>query len=170
MKFSPVGIRQVRGSLDSRLRTQAFDLVGPIIAGLLLGVSARVESASWLGWVALVPVMLAVRTGTGYWYLVVGSFLGGVAYSLLACDWIRTIDYGDGPTFQRVREWLVLSQLCAITWPITATGARWLWTRRRIRPELGFCLVWLVCDFTRDVAFGAVDGFGFPYLYLAQSE
>jgi apolipoprotein N-acyltransferase len=170
VKRSLIAIDRTSRLVDSILqRGQAADLVAPIISGLLLGCSAAIDRAAWLVWVGLVPVLLTIRACAGYRYLAVGSFMGGVAYSLLGCQWICTVDYGDELTFQRLREWMVLAQLCALSWPITAIAARWLWLYRRIRPEFGFCLVWLACDLVRDFAFRTVDGFGFPYLYLAQS-
>jgi len=164
-----VAIRRAQFSTESRATwTQVTDFVGPVIAGALLGYAARAEIA-WLIWIGLVPLLLAIRTGAGYLTIGVGSYFGGLLFSLGALDWLRTINQDDGSGVQNAHEWFVLSQLCAVTWPMSSVAARWLWVHRRISPGFGLCLAWIVSDFARTIVSGmSLDGTAFPYLHLSQ--
>src|SRR5687767_6418067 len=68
----------------------------PIVLGLASGVllwfSFPPAGWSWLGWVALAPLFLLVGGGRSRAANYLGAWLGGLAFWLLALNWILCID------------------------------------------------------------------------------
>jgi|GEM_PF-1933721 len=137
-----------------------------VLSGLLLGCAVRFEQLGGLLWIALVPLIWSIFNSKSYSELALASFLGGLAYGSLALDWIRWAD-SDAGSLHRTREWFLLSQLCALVWPLVAVTARWLWMKRRVSPLLSLIPLWVAGDFLRVEVSELVDGLGFPYLHLA---
>ena len=134
-----------------------------------MALAARVSWLSWLVWLGLLPLLWALQGRNPPFWLGLGSFVGGVVCNLAALDWMRTSDGGDGLSGPHVLEWFVLSELCAVTWPLVALSGQWLWRHRGLKPALAFPLLWVGADWLR-VTSSQLHSYGtpFPWLHLAE--
>lgn len=68
-----------------------FFLGGPLLSGLLLALAFPPYDQAWLGWVALVPLLLTVRRLRA-WQALVAGWLAGAVFMAILCAWLNEIE------------------------------------------------------------------------------
>src|SRR5271155_4507041 len=77
-------------------RDSGIAIVAPVLSGVLLGASFRADELSPLAWVGLLPIASALKRRSSVIETYFGAYLGGLAFSLMTADWIRTLEGGSG--------------------------------------------------------------------------
>jgi apolipoprotein N-acyltransferase len=136
--------------------------LGAVSTGLLLAASFPPIAASEAAWLALVPLLVALRRRTAIDAFLLG-FTAGAVFWLCSVAWI---------TFVTIPGWLLLAGYCALYPALFAVGiARWLaWADGRDWPRnllfLIFCPAWWVSlEFARSHVLT-----GFPWNTLGISQ
>src|SRR5438067_11158687 len=85
--------------------------VAAVAAALLLFFAFPPAGWGWLVWVALVPLILLVRSERSPGAVYLGAWVGGLAFWLLAIHWVTKSDEGAW------LAWLVMALALSAWWP-----------------------------------------------------
>lgn len=127
----------------------------------MLVVSFDPVGAWWLAWVALVPLLLAIRSpvqSTGR--LALGAWAGGLVFWLIAVEWVRKSDPGAWP------GWLAMALVLSAFWPAFAVLTRLAVRGAGIPLMVAAPAVWVSLEFLR--AYFPLNGFHWFYLGYGQ--
>ncbi len=135
--------------------------VAAIASALLLVLSYEPVGAWWLAWIALVPLMLLVRSNhRPTRQVLLGAWAGGLVFWLIAVEWVRKSDEGAWP------GWLAMALILSLWWPafvgLTRIAVRGLGVPMMIAAPA----VWVALEFVR--AYYPLNGF--QWFYLAHSQ
>jgi len=135
------------------------------LSGLLLVLSFPKADASFLAWVALIPLLTALEGQSPRTAFRLGLLCGAVAYAgLLYWVIIVMTEYGHLPLFASVPLWLLLA-----LWLALFTGvAAWVTTLGEglgLKSALTLPLAWVALDYLRSFLLT-----GFPWTMLGHSQ
>jgi apolipoprotein N-acyltransferase len=113
----------------------------------------------WFAWIALVPLFrLIVRPGARP-ALYAGAWVGGLAFWLLAIQWVRLTDPGAW------LGWVVMALALSLEWPLFVALGRLAVGRLGVPLLLAAPTLWVSLEFVRAYVLT-----GFPWYYLAHSQ
>ena len=128
-------------------------------SGLLLWLAFPPAGWSWLGWVALTPLFLLIPSQKSRRAIYLGAWLGGLAFWLLALNWILCIDP------EAALGWGVMALVLSLVWPIFLAIARFAVRRLGLPLMIAAPIVWVATEYVRAYMFT-----GFPWYYLAHTQ
>jgi apolipoprotein N-acyltransferase len=154
----------------SALLSSSVELGLPIASGLLL--SACFPPLSWapLAWVALVPLAGSLERRQARAESLIGIYIGGLLFHLLALDFIRTADGGAGLDGPYALTWLLLGQLGAIGCVFAAVAVRRLTQLARWPIIAALPVVWITAEFARERAGDVISQLPFPWLKIGYTQ
>ncbi len=137
-------------------------LIAPVASALLLWSAFPPLQLYWSAWVALLPLctMLKLRWGSRPVYR--PAWAGGLAFGLLAVQWIR---YADDTGWTGYYGWLGLALYLSLYFPAFLFLCRVLSLGCRLPAVLAVPLSWVALEYLRSVLFT-----GFPWYLLAHSQ
>lgn len=135
----------------------------PIASGILLALAMPPVDWSWLIWIALVPLGLAMTERRSQIELYIGAYFGGVLFQWIHCDWMRTVTGGATLSYDRVGQWLAQGLAFALPWPLALAAGRVLARSERSRMALVLPLVWVSFEYLRWHGGWLLDLTGFPW-------
>lgn len=130
-----------------------------LAAALLLFGAFPPAGWGWLGWVALVPLFLLLRSERPRRTIYLGGWLGGLTFWLLALHWITRSDEGAW------LAWIVMALALSAWWPAFLLLGRLAVLRLRLPAMVAAPVVWVALEFVRAYAVT-----GFPWYYLAHTQ
>jgi apolipoprotein N-acyltransferase len=130
-----------------------------ILSAGLLAMAYPPVGAGWLGWFALVPLLLLVESAARPWRLYLAAWLGGLVFWLFSVEWIRRILPGAWP------GWLVLAAYLSLYWPIALGLLRFAVRRFGMPLLIAAPIVFIGLEYARAFILG-----GFPWYYLAHTQ
>ncbi|WP_435006641.1 apolipoprotein N-acyltransferase [Tundrisphaera lichenicola] len=130
-----------------------------LISGGLLWLSFPPAEWSWAAWFALAPLFLLVESKRTNWSLYLASWMGGLAFWLLAIHWIWATD----PTAWL--GWIVMALFLSLWWPGFLFLARYTRKRLKLPIMIAAPVIWVALEYIRAYALT-----GFPWYYLAHSQ
>jgi len=113
---------------------------------------------AYLGWIALVPFLVLVRTQARARTVYLCAWVAGLAFFVPVLQWMRYADWRMNAT------WLMLALYCSLYFPAALWGIRFL-DRRRVPLFVSVPLVWVGLEYLR--SFLAT---GFAWYYLAHTQ
>jgi apolipoprotein N-acyltransferase len=113
---------------------------------------------TYLGWVALVPFLVLVRSQARPRFVYSAAIVCGLAFFVPALQWMRVADRA------MVAGWIGLALYCALYFPAALYGIRCL-ERRRLPLIVSVPLVWVALEYFRCFALT-----GFPWYLLAHTQ
>lgn len=140
-------------------RAGAHPAVLGLASGVLLWFAFPPAGWSWLGWIALVPLFLLVPSTRSRLSLYFGAWLGGLAFWLLALNWILCIDPA------AALGWILMAAVLSTLWPVFLALARLAVLRLKLPLMIAAPIVWVALEYVR-----AYMLTGFPWYYLAHSQ
>lgn len=141
------------------------DFVVPLAGGILLGLPFYSERCSLLAWVALVPMAWVLCKPRATLALYIGSFYGGLAFSLLGLDWIRESSSG-----KLVDSWVVIGHLLGLFWIGMIWGGRRFMQATRLPAVIVLPMFWVAMEWVRWHVVGISVNDGFPLLQLGATQ
>ena len=123
------------------------------------------RAAHLLVWIALVPLAAAIAARGHLLAVLLGSFTGGLAFNLIATDWMRTLEGGAGLTGRLAPDWLFHAQLLALFWPVTLLCGRVLDRVGRLPMGLTLPVAWTLHEWMLRNLWALVDQTGW-HMYL----
>lgn len=136
-----------------------------IFSGLLLVLSFPKADFSFLAWVALIPLLVALEGQPPRAAFRLGLLCGVVAYAgLLYWVVIVMTEYGHLPLFASIPLWLLLAIWLALFTGLTAWSTT-LGEQYGIKSALMFPLTWVAADYLRSYLLT-----GFPWTMLGHSQ
>jgi apolipoprotein N-acyltransferase len=129
------------------------------MTAVLLWASYFPLNIGWLGWFALVPFLVLIRTPAPARRLYPVSFLGGLLFYLGSIQWMRVADY------RMYATWIGLSIACALFFPVIVFLTRLLDRRTSLPLIIAFPIVWTALEYVRAHLFT-----GFPWYFLSHSQ
>lgn len=130
-----------------------------VASGLLLAMAYEPFGAWWLAWVALVPFLLLVRGGRPAGSAYLGAWLGGLAFWLIAVEWVRASDASAWP------GWLALALVLSLWWPASLALIRVMVRRLGLPMMLAAPAAWIGVEYVR----GLYPLNGFQWFFLGHS-
>jgi apolipoprotein N-acyltransferase len=130
-----------------------------VASGVLLWFAFPPAGWSWLGWIALAPLFLLVPSTRSRLSIYFGAWLGGLAFWLLALNWILCID----PS--AALGWAVMAMVLSTLWPLFLAIARVGTQQLKLPLMLAAPIVWVALEYVRAYMFT-----GFPWYYLAHTQ
>ncbi len=135
----------------------------PLVAGVASGVVlwTSFPPLEWhpAAWVALAPLFWLVTVREARLKAYLAAWLGGLAFWLLALEWLRMIDVG-GWT-----GWVLMALFFSCWWPLFLAVARLAVFRLRLPLMMAAPIVWVGLEYGRAYFLS-----GFPWYYLAHSQ
>jgi apolipoprotein N-acyltransferase len=133
------------------------------LASLLSGVLlwACFHPLSWgayLGWVALVPFLVLVRSQARTRTVYVCAWVAGLAFFVPVLQWMRYADWRMNAT------WILLAVYCSLYFPLALWSIRFL-DRRRVPLVFSVPLVWVGLEYFRSFFMT-----GFAWYFLAHTQ
>jgi len=134
-------------------------------SGLLLSASFPGTGASWLAWIALVPLFIAL-VGLDFWEGFRCGFLAGMAHFLTLLYWLvpTMVQYGPLPLYVSVPLLVLLSAYLSL-FPALFCGVFTTLPLRGIALVSGIPALWVFFEYLRSVLFT-----GFPWALLGYSQ
>jgi len=118
----------------------------------------------------LIPFGIALAKKEASVALYAGAYFSGLAFHLLATDWLRTSSQGDGLSGSTATLWIVSGQIVSVVWPV----ALWLGRRleRRVHWPIFLLLpvVWMSGEFLRMQLGWVVSKTPFPWLQIGTTQ
>src|SRR5260370_4031334 len=115
----------------------------PMTSGLLLYLCYFPVAWGALGWVALVPFLLLVRTSMGNFFRYTTAFAIGYAFYCPVLQWIRVADD------RMYLAWLSLAAYCAVYSPLCLFLVRFIDRKTRLPLVVSVPVVWTALEFFR---------------------
>lgn len=152
-----------------RFRLQDPRVYRPLAAlssGLLLAASFPRPSLAPLAWIALIPVLLAVRGLTPRRAFLVG-WMAGTAAFVFTISWIvaTIVEYGHLPLPVGIGAWLLLSAYVGLFTGTWAAFARMVEPYPAALRSLGLAALWTALEYLRTYLFT-----GFPWMLIGYSQ
>ncbi len=141
------------------------DFTVPLVGGIMLGLPFYSERFSWLAWIALVPIAWVLCKPRATVSLYVGSFYGGLAFSLLGLDWIRESYHGN-----HIDSWIVIGHLLALFWIGAVWAGRHIMQATRLPAVIVLPTFWVAMEWLRWHIAGIPVEDGFPLLQLGTTQ
>jgi apolipoprotein N-acyltransferase len=113
---------------------------------------------TYLGWFALVPFLVLVRSQARPWFVYLCALLCGLAFYTPVLQWMRVADK------TMMAAWLALSLYCALYFPAALWCVRCL-ERWNLPLVLSFPLVWVALEYFRCLFLT-----GFPWYLLGHTQ
>jgi apolipoprotein N-acyltransferase len=145
------------GAVDSRRGPHPVAL--GVASGLGLAMAYEPVGVWWLAWVALVPLLLLVRSARPARSVYLGAWLGGLAFWLVAVEWVRASDESAWP------GWLALAGVLSIWWPASLGLMRVMVRRLGLPLMLAAPAAWIGVEYVR----GLYPLNGFQWFFLGHS-
>jgi apolipoprotein N-acyltransferase len=130
-----------------------------LVSGVLLWLSFPPAEWSGAAWVALVPLFLLVGSQRSTRAVYLGSWVGGLAFWLLAIQWIWATDESAW------LGWVVMAGFLSTWWPAFLFLARFARRRLNLPLIVAAPVLWVALEYVR-----AFILTGFPWYYLAHSQ
>jgi apolipoprotein N-acyltransferase len=119
----------------------AFGLA--LLSGVLLWLCYFPLAWGWMGWFALAPLLVLVRSPARAWAVYWSAYVGGLLFFLAAVQWMRVAD--DRMYF----TWIGLSLYCAGYFPLAIYVLRRLDRRTRLPLTITAPVVWTALEYGR---------------------
>lgn len=143
----------------------------PIASGFLLAIAFCPGTWTFLAWICLIPLGIALRRGWNSLELIVGLYFAGLAFHLIHLDWIRSGAGATGLSGPRATQWLAQGMLLALMWPMLLTiGRRFVATHPRWPMMLLLPVVWVAFEYSRYWLWSIIDATGYPYGQLGLTQ
>jgi apolipoprotein N-acyltransferase len=151
--------------MTMNLRGAPLNLALTVLSGLLIFLSFPKYGSGILAWVALIPLLLALKDARPCEGFKIG-FLAGFVAHVGILYWIASVvvQYGYLPIYAGISAMLLLSAYLSLYTAFFATGIIFL-QRKRIPLVLSAPLLWTVLEYVRSHLFT-----GFPWENLAHSQ
>jgi apolipoprotein N-acyltransferase len=127
-------------------------------AGLLWACYFPLAWGGYLGWVALVPLLVLVRTQLRSRTVYLIAWAAGLLFFVPVLQWMRYADY------RMYATWILLAIYCSLYFPATLWGIRLL-DSRRVPLIVSVPLVWVGLEFLRSFLMT-----GFAWYYLGHTQ
>jgi apolipoprotein N-acyltransferase len=127
--------------------------------GVLLWLCHFPVAWGWLAWVALVPLLAAMRSQTRTRWLFWSSWLGGLIYFYAAISWMTVADN------RMIACWVLLATYCSFYFPLTVYFVRRLERCTRLPLVITLPVVWTALEYFR-----SFFGTGFPWYLLCHTQ
>ncbi len=179
---TPIPVEHPVAAVRRSLVLPAPRLLLPILSAGLLYLCYFPVNWGWLGWIALVPFLGAVRLPAPtapypgerlrrtlgwlvrlfthprrrFWF---GAWLGGLAFFLPAIQWMRVADP------RMYATWLALAVYCSLYFPVALLILRRVDGRTRLPLTVTVPVVWTALEYLRSHCLG-----GFPWYLLCHTQ
>jgi apolipoprotein N-acyltransferase len=130
-----------------------------LASGVLLWLCHFPVAWGWLAWVALVPLLTAMRSPARTRWLFWSSWLGGLLYFYAAISWMTVADA------RMIACWVLLATYCSLYFPLTVYVVRRLEQHTRLPLVVTLPVVWVALEYFR-----SFFGTGFPWYLLAHTQ
>jgi apolipoprotein N-acyltransferase len=127
--------------------------------GVLLFLCHFPVAWGWLAWVALVPLLTAVRSQARTRWLFWSSWVGGLIYYYAAISWMTVADT------RMIACWVLLATYCSLYFPLTVCLVRRLEQYTRLPLLVTLPVVWTALEYFR-----CFFGTGFPWYQLGHTQ
>jgi apolipoprotein N-acyltransferase len=125
---------------------------------LLLYLSHFPVAWGWLGWIALVPLLVLVRSPLRARTIFLVAWVAGLAFFFPVLQWMRVADP------RMYVTWILLAIYCSLYFPAGIMFVRAL-DRRHVPLVIALPVVWTALEFLRAHLMG-----GFPWYFLAHGQ
>jgi len=141
-------------------------VVMAVVSGVLLGLALPPRPDPWLAWVALVPLLLAVRTGSRRRAALLG-LVTGTLYALASVYWVEgtMARYGPLPVWLAAAAALLLALYMGGYTAVWAALAPGVVRRHRHTATVWLATAWVALEWLRTHLLG---GFGWAHLGYTQ--
>lgn len=154
---------------DLRARALAH-LCLPSLSALLLAGAFPPLEWSPLAWVALLPLCLVLVDEQSFLETYLSAYLGGLVFQMLSLDWLRTTYGGRGFSGENAMNWLMVSVLAGLLWPLLVAIGRRV-ARRNWPMFLGLPVLWTSYEFARKELWGLlIDETGTPWGQIGYTQ
>lgn len=113
----------------------------------------------WLGWIALVPLLVLARSRASGWRVHVYAWYSGLAFFWPALEWMRVAD------FRMYGTWAMLATYCALYFPAALFLIRRLDRATALPLVVTLPVVWTGLEFIRSFLLT-----GFAWYYLGHTQ
>ena len=136
-----------------------YCLAAATLSGVLLWMCFQpLAWGTYLGWIALAPFLVLVRSRERPWFVYACALLCGVVFYVPVLRWMSVADKS------MVAAWLALSVYCAVYFVAALYCVRCL-DRWRLPLMVTFPFVWIALEYVRCFALS-----GFPWYLLAHTQ
>jgi apolipoprotein N-acyltransferase len=140
----------------------------PLLLALTTGVALWLcffpVNAGWLAWVALVPMLVLVRSRSRPRGLYLSAWVGGLVFFWPVLQWMRVADP------RMAIAWGVLATYCSLYFPLVLWLLRFLEHRTRLPLVLGLPIVWTALEYFRSYFGNDFFGSGFSWYQLGHTQ
>lgn len=146
-------------AMDPKIRAALLCLAASVGSGAMLWACFQpLAWGSYLGWIALVPFLVLVRSQARPSFVYLCAMLCGLAFFLPALQWMRVADRS------MTAGWICLASYCAFYYPVALFGVRRL-ERWNLPLVVSVPLVWVALEYVRCFLMT-----GFPWYLLAHTQ
>lgn len=135
----------------------------PIVTGILLAFAMPPADATWLVWIALVPLGLAITEEKAQLELYLGVLAAGLVFQWMHCDWMRTLTSGATLSYGRVGQWIAQGIALSVPWVPMFWLSRMVVRRTALPMTFLLPLLWVSFEFVRWHFSWVYDQTGFPW-------
>jgi apolipoprotein N-acyltransferase len=121
-------------------------------------------NAGWLAWVALVPLLVLVRSRSRRWVIYLSAYAGGLVFFVPALQWMRVADP------RMAIAWVVLAVYCSLYFPTALWVVRFLDRRTRLPLLLSAPLAWTALEYFRSYFGNDFFGSGFSWYQIGHTQ
>jgi apolipoprotein N-acyltransferase len=139
--------------------TAVYTVGASLASGLLLWACFQpLALGTYVGWIALAPFLVLVRSQARPRFVYVCALVCGLAFFIPALQWMRVADRS------MMAGWMALATYCALYFPIGLLGVRCL-ERWKFPLVVSVPLVWVALEYVRCFALT-----GFPWYLLGHTQ